>query len=162
MPSPDLMTATRFYRQGEPLQIDQIPRPEPGPYDVLVNVEAVGICGSDIHITIEGTTPTPYQPITLGHEIAGTIERLGSAVSGWTAGDRIVVNALVTDGTCTQCLNGRSEVCLTRTAIGIHTDGAWLITSSSPPATYAGYPTTCPPHRRHHHRRRRHPLPRPT
>jgi 2-desacetyl-2-hydroxyethyl bacteriochlorophyllide A dehydrogenase len=123
MPSPDLMTATRFYRQGEPLQIDQIPRPEPGPYDVLVNVEAVGICGSDIHITIEGTTPTPYQPITLGHEIAGTIERPGSAVSGWTAGDRIVVNALVTDGTCTQCLNGRSEVCLTRTAIGIHTDG---------------------------------------
>ncbi len=66
MPSPDLMTAARLYHPGEPLQIDRIPRPECGPSDVLVRVEAVGICGSDIHIAIEGTTPTPHRPITLG------------------------------------------------------------------------------------------------
>ena len=123
MPSSDLMTAARFYSPGEPLRIERIRRPEPGPDDVIVAVAAVGICGSDIHIAIEGTTPTGHKPITLGHEIAGTIDHVGSAVTGWAAGDRVVVNALITDGTCAHCLVGHSEVCLTRTAIGIHTDG---------------------------------------
>lgn len=123
MPVPDLMTAARFYRPGEPLRIEQIPLPTPGPHDALVEVAAVGICGSDIHIALEGTTPTPYQPITLGHEIAGTVAQLGSAVTGWTAGERVVVDALLTDGTCAQCMAGHSEVCVTRRAIGIHTDG---------------------------------------
>jgi 2-desacetyl-2-hydroxyethyl bacteriochlorophyllide A dehydrogenase len=123
MPNPDLMTAARFYQPGQPLRIEQIPIPDLSPHDTLIQVAAVGICGSDIHIAIEGTTPTSYQPITLGHEIAGTITGVGSAVSDWSVGDRVAVNALVTDGTCAQCLAGHSEVCLTRHAIGIHTDG---------------------------------------
>jgi len=72
-----------IYKVGEPLKIDLIPIPKLEPGDVLVNVKACGICGSDIHIVYEGVTPTAYSPITLGHEPSGVIAALGSEVEGW-------------------------------------------------------------------------------
>ncbi len=75
---PEKMKAARFYKVGEPLKIDLIPVPRLGSEDVLVNIKACGICGSDIHIVYEGVTPTAYSPITLGHEPSGVIAALGS------------------------------------------------------------------------------------
>ncbi|GAA4910854.1 2-desacetyl-2-hydroxyethyl bacteriochlorophyllide A dehydrogenase [Actinomycetospora succinea] len=118
------MRAARFYAWGEPLRVETVPRPRLWhDDDVLVRVAAVGLCGSDIHIAIEGITPTGFQPIALGHEIAGTVEQVGAEVRDWAPGDRVAVAPLVFDGTCVNCLAGHAEVCLHRRGIGIHVDG---------------------------------------
>jgi propanol-preferring alcohol dehydrogenase len=117
------MRAARFYKVGEPLKIDLIPNPEWGPRDVLVDIRACGICGSDIHIVYEGVTPTTYTPITLGHEPSGVIAALGQEVEGWKVGDRVTVNPFITCGKCINCISGNSQICLSRRVIGIHTEG---------------------------------------
>lgn len=120
---PEKMKAARFYKVGDPLKIDLIPIPELGPGDVLVNVKACGICGSDIHIVYEGVTPTANSPITLGHEPSGVIAALGSEVDGWKIGDRVTINPFLTCGKCINCLSGNSQICISRKVIGIHTEG---------------------------------------
>lgn len=123
MPESARMVAARFYDAGEPLRIEQISRPECAPDEVLVRVGAAGICGSDIHIAVEGITPTPYHPIVLGHEIAGTVAEVGIGVSGWAPGDRVSVSCVLSDGTCVNCVRGHSEVCLNRKLLGVHAEG---------------------------------------
>ncbi len=119
-----VMRAARFHGPGEPLRIETVPRPRPvEDDDVVVRVAAVGLCGSDIHIAVEGITPTPYLPITLGHEIAGTVDQVGGAAGSWAPGDRVSVSAIVVDGTCANCTAGHGEVCLNRRGIGIQADG---------------------------------------
>lgn len=117
------MRAARFYKVGEPLRIDFIPIPKLESGDILVNVRACGICGSDIHIVYEGVTPTAYSPITLGHEPSGVIVAIGSEVEGWKIGDRVTINPFITCGKCINCLSGNSQICLSRRVIGIHTEG---------------------------------------
>jgi 2-desacetyl-2-hydroxyethyl bacteriochlorophyllide A dehydrogenase len=118
-----VMRAARFEGVGKPLAVREVPVPEPAVDEVLVRVATVGLCGSDVHIAVEGITPTPYVPITLGHEIAGTVAAVGVAVGDWAAGDRVCVFPLTFDGTCANCLAGHSEICINRRAIGIHRDG---------------------------------------
>ncbi len=117
------MKAARFYKVGESLKIEAIAVPELSPDEVLVEVKACGICGSDIHIVYEGVTPTAYAPITLGHEPAGVIAKIGSEVGGWKVGERVTVNPFVTCGKCVNCLSGNSQVCLSRRVMGIHMEG---------------------------------------
>ena len=117
------MKAARFYKAGETLKIEMVHVPKLGGNDVLVNVKACGICGSDIHIVYEGVTPTAYSPITLGHEPSGVITALGSEVEGWKVGDRVTINPFLTCGKCINCLSGNSQICLSRRVIGIHTEG---------------------------------------
>ena len=117
------MRAARFYKVGEPLKIDLIPIPKLGTGDVLVDMKACGICGSDIHIVYEGVTPTAYSPITLGHEPSGVIAALGFEVEGWKVGERVTINPFLTCGKCINCLSGNSQICLSRKVIGIHTEG---------------------------------------
>lgn len=120
---PEKMRAARFYEVGEPLRIDKIPVPKLGPGDVLVDIKACGICGSDIHIVYEGVTPTAYSPMTLGHEPSGVIFGIGSDVNNWKIGDRVTINPFLTCGLCINCLSGNSQVCFSRRVIGIHTEG---------------------------------------
>jgi 2-desacetyl-2-hydroxyethyl bacteriochlorophyllide A dehydrogenase len=117
------MRAARFHGPGLPLRVEELPVPELADDEVLVRVAAVGLCGSDVHIAVEGITPTGHLPITLGHEIAGTVATLGRDVRAWREGDRVCASALVSDLTCANCLAGRSEICLDRRLIGIHVDG---------------------------------------
>ncbi|MGZ3535860.1 MAG: alcohol dehydrogenase catalytic domain-containing protein, partial [Thermodesulfobacteriota bacterium] len=90
------MKAARFYKVGKPLKVEAVPILELSSGEVLVNVKACGICGSDIHIVYEGVTPTAYSPITLGHEPSGVIAAVGSEVEGWKPGERVTVNPFVT------------------------------------------------------------------
>jgi 2-desacetyl-2-hydroxyethyl bacteriochlorophyllide A dehydrogenase len=113
-----------FLRGWDPLRIEELPVPQPADDEVLVRVEAAGICGSDLHIALEGVTPTAFVPITLGHEPAGVVAGLGATVTGWTAGERVVVVPIISCDSCPLCLSGRSQLCPTRRLIGIHTDGA--------------------------------------
>jgi len=117
------MKAARFYKVGEPLKVEAVPIPELSFGEVLVNVKACGICGSDIHIVYEGVTPTAYSPITLGHEPAGVIVEVGPEVVGWKVGERVTANPFVTCGKCINCLSGNSQICLSRRVIGIHMEG---------------------------------------
>jgi D-arabinose 1-dehydrogenase-like Zn-dependent alcohol dehydrogenase len=116
------MRAARFVAPGEPLAITSVARPTAGPGESLIRVRAVGLCGSDVHIT-EGHTPTAFTPITLGHEIAGVVEEVlgDSCVS---PGDHVFVNPMVGCGRCRSCARGRVNFCARRQIIGIQLDGA--------------------------------------
>ncbi len=117
------MRAARFYKVGEPLKVEAIPFPELSSEEVLVDVKACGICGSDIHIVYEGVTPTAYSPITLGHEPSGVIAALGTEVEGWKVRQRVTVTPFLTCGKCVNCLSGNSQICLSRRVVGIHQEG---------------------------------------
>ncbi|HBY61722.1 MAG TPA: alcohol dehydrogenase [Solibacterales bacterium] len=89
------------------------PPPEPAPGEVLARVEAVGLCGSDLHNFMEGgigDAPALY-PMVLGHEPAGTIVRCGAGVTGWSAGDRVALEPAIYCYHCEFCLAGRHNVC---------------------------------------------------
>ena len=117
------MKAARFYSPHEPLKLEQVPMPSPGPGEALVQVKACGICGSDIHI-LEGDTLTGQTPVILGHEGSGVIAEVGSGVTDWREGDRVVIDSIVSCGYCRNCQRGRDSICLNRQVIGIHMDGA--------------------------------------
>lgn len=118
------MKAARFTQPGQPLEIVDIPAPSPGRGEALVRVRAVGICGSDVHIT-EGHTPVAFTPITLGHEIAGDIAELGpDASANLAVGQVVFVNPMVGCNACRFCEAGQVNFCAQRTIIGIQREGA--------------------------------------
>ena len=94
------------------------PNPVPAPGDVLVKVEATGICGSDMH-AYHGKDPRRVPPLILGHEVAGTV------IAGEAEGKRVVINPLITCGRCPLCDTGRSNLCARRELIGMRLAGAY-------------------------------------
>jgi propanol-preferring alcohol dehydrogenase len=88
-----MMKAWQFTMTNEPLVLNEIPEPEPGPGEVVLNIKAAGLCHSDVGaMTDESWLPLiPNRPITIGHEIAGVITKLGEGVTGWAVGDRVGV-----------------------------------------------------------------------
>ena len=105
-----------------------VPEPAaPGPGEVVVRVEAAGVCGSDIHVyewTDGYDFMVPHLPVTLGHEFAGRIEATGSA-SGWAVGARVAVLPAVACGSCTACRSGNAPGCTARRAVGLSLDGGF-------------------------------------
>lgn len=144
MAGQDVMRAARFEGVGQPLAVHEVPLPRPAADEVLVRVAATGLCGSDVHIAVEGITPTSCVPITLGHEIAGTVAAVGDAVTGWSPDERVCVFPLTFDGTCPACLAGHSEICLNRRAIGIHRDGGLAEYVAVPARNLAAVPDGVP------------------
>jgi len=118
------MTAVRLVTIGAPLQTQEIPAPRVGDRDVLVRVRAAGICHSDVHYRA-GTSPARPLPLTLGHEVAGTIEQAGAEVTGLRAGDRVCLHYNVTCGDCAACVSGNEQFCPTGLMIGHYTDGGF-------------------------------------
>jgi 2-desacetyl-2-hydroxyethyl bacteriochlorophyllide A dehydrogenase len=85
------MKAWQFIAAGEPLTLQDVPTPVPGPGEVLIDVKASGLCHSDVGY-LEGTIRgLPFTPITLGHEIAGTVAALGDGAGGYSVGQRVAV-----------------------------------------------------------------------
>ena len=82
------MKAVRLIKPGRPLEMQEVPIPQIGPRDVLVRVEAAGICHSDVHYRA-GVSPVYPLPLTLGHEVAGVVEQVGPEVSARSVGDRV-------------------------------------------------------------------------
>ena len=98
-----------------------IEKPVPGPEDLLVRIEASGICGTDRHL-FHGEFPCK-PPVTLGHEFSGIIEAMGSSTSGFAIGDRVTGDPNIACGRCAWCHAGRVNLCRNLQAIGIHRDG---------------------------------------
>lgn len=94
------------------------PDPQPGAGEVLVRIDAVGICGSDMH-GYHGHDPRRVPPLILGHEASGRI------VAGPGAGRRAVLNPLIACGRCEDCLTGRTNLCAHRKLIGMNRPGAF-------------------------------------
>lgn len=92
--------------------------------EVLIQVDAVGICGSEIEGFL-GHNSLRKPPLVMGHEFSGTIVQLGESVNGLSAGAKAVVNPLISCGTCDRCRRGFVNICDTRQIIGIHRPGAF-------------------------------------
>jgi len=118
------MEAVRLVEIGKPLQKQEIPIPSVGIHDVLVRVEAAGICHSDVHYRA-GKSPVGVLPQTLGHEVAGVIEKVGTGVEGTCVGDRVSLHYLLTCGNCDYCRQGREQFCESGKMIGKHRDGGY-------------------------------------
>src|SRR4030095_12391374 len=97
------MRAVRLVQVGKPLRDAKVPIPEIGASDVLIRVAATGICHSDAHYRA-GISEFDSLPLTLGHEVAGTVEKIGKAVTNVVPGDRVCVHYLVHCGSCEFCL----------------------------------------------------------
>lgn len=95
----------------QPFRVVQIARRDPRPDDVVIAIRAAGICHSDIH-TIRNEWGRAHFPLTVGHEIAGVVEAVGSAVTRWRVGDRVGVGCMVNScGRCEECLAGQEQCC---------------------------------------------------
>ncbi len=106
------------------MPLRQLETPVPGPTDVVVAVQAVGVCGPDVH-GFMGTTGRRKPPIVMGHEFSGVIAAVGEQVVGHREGQRVVVHPLQTCGSCPACRAGRPNICVNRKGLGIGMDGAY-------------------------------------
>ena len=97
---------------------EDAPAPAVGPEDVLIQVKACGICGSDVH-GMDGSTGRRRPPIIMGHEAAGVIAEVGPRVTGWAKGDRVTFDSTVYCGTCHFCRQGRVNLCDNRRVLGV-------------------------------------------
>ena len=118
------MKAVRLIAPGRPLEMRQVPVPEPGPRDVLVRVRAAGICHSDAHYRAGKSRVEPL-PMTLGHEVAGVVERAGAEVSRLKPGDRVCLHYLATCGDCGWCNEGSEQFCISGAMMGKYRDGGY-------------------------------------
>ncbi len=95
------------------VRLEDVPVPEPGPREVLVEIRAVGVCGSDIHYYEEGRIGSfvVREPLILGHEPSGVVVALGEGATEHEIGERVTLEPGVPDGTCRQCRAGRYNLC---------------------------------------------------
>ena len=119
------MRAAIFHGGGRPLELAEIPTPEPDAGEVRVRVAACGLCHTDLHYLDHGTPTFKTPPLVLGHEISGRIDRLGAGVAGWSEGDPVLLPAVLACGACALCRTGRENICEASRMFGNHVDGGF-------------------------------------
>ncbi len=129
------MKAARLFRFEQPLKVTEVDVPKiMSPTDVLVRVMGAGVCHTDLHI-LEGVWREKVQPplpLTLGHENAGVVEEVGSAVTAAKKGDKVILHPQSTDGTCRACRIGEDMYCENAKFPGLSHDGGfaeYMVTS---------------------------------
>lgn len=123
--------------------VRDVEKPAPGPDELLVRVEAAGICGTDRHL-FRGEFPC-RPPVTLGHEFSGIVEAAGADVTHFRPGMRVTGDPNIHCGRCPQCRRGRVNLCENLTAIGIHRDGGFAEYVLVPEAQAHELPLSLPP-----------------
>lgn len=118
------MKAVRFIGAKQPLEMQDIPIPEIGGRDILIKVKAAGICHSDAHYRA-GISPVRPVPLTLGHEIAGIVEKIGAQVTNVKVGERVCLHYNITCGDCYHCSTGNDQFCEKVLMLGHYTNGGY-------------------------------------
>ncbi len=110
---------------GRSLRLAELPRPEPGPGQLLVRVAACGVCRTDLHV-FDGELADPALPLVLGHEIVGRVASVGAAVDRFAVGDRVGLSWLAsTCGVCGYCRQERENLCARASFTGYQVDGSY-------------------------------------
>ncbi|MCY0860551.1 MAG: NAD(P)-dependent alcohol dehydrogenase [Sulfolobaceae archaeon] len=126
------MRAMRLVEIGKPLVLQDVEVPKPKGPQVLVKVEAAGVCHTDVHMrqgrfgNVRIIEDAKYKlPVTLGHEIAGRVEEVGEEVVGFSKGDRVAVNPWEGEGSCYYCKIGEEHLCDNPIRLGLNRDGGY-------------------------------------
>ena len=114
-------------RPGRGLVLDDVPKPEPGPADVLIKVTHAAICGTDLHIYEwnEWARENLHPPVVVGHEFVGVVEATGSQVTDIEAGTRVAGEGHIVCGHCRNCRAGDGHLCRSTVGVGIQRDGGF-------------------------------------
>ncbi|HYX82280.1 MAG TPA: L-threonine 3-dehydrogenase [Gemmatimonadales bacterium] len=128
------------------LTVKAVPKPTPGPGEVLIAVRHAGVCGTDLHIAdwdpwAQGRLKPP---LVIGHEFAGEIQGLGDGVSGLRVGQLVTAEGHIVCGHCLQCRTGNSHICRNTRIIGVDRDGAfaeYIVMPTTNVLTLSGIPT---------------------
>jgi 2-desacetyl-2-hydroxyethyl bacteriochlorophyllide A dehydrogenase len=136
------MRAVVLEAPGSPV-VTTVPDPSPRPGEVIVSVDACGICGTDQHIFDGEFAPTPY-PIVPGHEFAGEVVALGQGVDHLEVGTVVAVDPTLPCHVCAACQGGRTNLCERWGAIGDTVDGAFAEYVAAPAANLYRLPTSVP------------------
>lgn len=124
-PLPETMRAMLLDAPGRPLRLACLPVPYPGPGEVLLRVEACGVCRTDLHVA-DGELPEPKLPLVLGHEIVGRVAAAGRSVTRFGLGARVGVPWLGgVCGVCRYCREGRENLCGQALFTGYTRDGGY-------------------------------------
>jgi propanol-preferring alcohol dehydrogenase len=119
------MHAMRLLARGEELRLSEVTLPPPAPGELLIRVEACGVCRTDLHL-IDGELPDIHYPVTPGHEIVGVVAAAGPAEMRFDVGDRVGVPWLAwTCGVCPYCLAGQENLCIRARFTGYSRDGGY-------------------------------------
>lgn len=128
------------------LTVKSVPKPAPGPGEVLIAVRHAGVCGTDLHIA--DWDPWAQHrikpPIVVGHEFAGEIQGLGDGVTGLRVGQLVTAEGHIVCGHCLQCRTGNSHICKNTRIIGVDRDGAfaeYIVMPTTNVLTLSGIPT---------------------
>ncbi len=109
----------------DPLQLVDLPVPEPGPEDVLLRIKVCGVCHTDLH-TVEGELPEVKLPIIPGHQVVGTVEKMGEKASRFKEGERVGVAWLYSSCTrCGYCTRENENLCESARFTGYHVNGGY-------------------------------------
>ena len=125
------------YTQPNEMQVLDRPYPSLEANEVVLKIESVGICGSDMH-AFHGHDPRRNPGLVLGHEFAGTVEETSSPL--FSKGQRVTGNPLITCGHCEYCLQGRNNLCANRTMVGMTRPGAFAQYMSIPASSLIAIP----------------------
>jgi len=109
---------------GKDIRIEERPVPKIKDDEVLVKVKAASICGSDLHAYM-GVSKRRVPPLVMGHEFSGVITNVGRKVKNLKEGERVVIEPIVSCGTCRLCRLGRNNICQNLTLVGLHVSGAF-------------------------------------
>ncbi len=130
------MKAARIVNVNEPLQVQDVQTPKPKDSQILVKVQSVGVCHSDVHVwegyyegisgqQLKTTDRGVKYPLTPGHEIAGIVDSLGEQVEGFGKYEKVLVYPWVGEGMCPACKIGQENLCDKPRSLGIYRDGGY-------------------------------------
>ena len=124
----ETMRALRKAGPGPGAELVEVPVPEPGEGEVRLRVHGASLCGTDLHIyewNDWAASRIPNLPMTFGHEVAGTVEAVGSEVHHLASGDFVAAETHIVCGRCSTCRTGRAHICENLRILGVDTEGAF-------------------------------------
>jgi alcohol dehydrogenase, propanol-preferring len=140
------MKAAVLHEFKTPLSLEEVPRPQPGPEDVLIKVEVCGVCHSDLHVADgdwKQLAGIVKKPLILGHEIVGHVVERGTAVQSVEVGDRVGVPWINwTCGQCEFCREGNENLCVRQRITGVMVDGGYAEFTNAPASHVVKIPDT--------------------